>query len=239
MKKLLLIFLSFFLILLIVLISFYFYGVARSKTKYIKKVINVDPITLINVCKLCQYPSLPTGCEATSAAMVLRHYGIDISAESFASDHLTCSKVFYWKNKQLYGPDPNFSFVGDPFTNNSYGCFATAVADAINQMEIHLKAKVITDRSLNELCEIYIKSGKPLLIWATIGMKEPTIGDSWFLEDGSKFTWTAGEHCLVLVGYSDEFYFFNDPQIGDLVAYTKEISEKRFKALGSQAIILK
>lgn len=33
-------------------------------------------------------------------------------------------------------------------------------------------------------------------------MKEPKEGESWYLKDGSLFTWIAGEHFLVLVGFS-------------------------------------
>lgn len=43
---------------------------------------------------------------------------------------------------------------------------------------------------------------------------------------------------MVLAGYNDDCYFFNDPQTGGTQAYQKEVSEKRFKELGSQAVYI-
>lgn len=76
------------------------------------------------------------------------------------------------------------------------------------------------------------------MIWATMGMKESKQGRKWRLKNGSEFTWIAGEHCLVLVGYGEDYYYFNDPQSGSTVAYQKALSEKRFKELGNQAVYI-
>lgn len=193
---------------------------------------------IINVSAICQYPELPTGCEAVAATMVLRYYGVDITAGEFVISWLEYSENFYTSNGNLYGPDPNKVFAGNPFTNNSYGCFATPIINAINRNSSDYAAQKITNRSLEELCVEYIDNDKPLLIWATMGMRESSAGNSWHLEDGSVFTWTAQEHCLVLVGYRDEYYFLNDPQSGSTVAFEKNIVEKRFKELGSQAVYI-
>ena len=79
---------------------------------------------LIDVPAICQYPELPTGCEATAAAMVLQYYGINITAEDFAAGWLVCDAGFYSINGLQYGPDPNEVFAGDPFSEYSYGCYA-------------------------------------------------------------------------------------------------------------------
>lgn len=193
---------------------------------------------LIPVPVICQYPTLPTGCEATAAAMVLQFYGEDISAEGFAKDWLECNKDFYKRDNRLYGPDPREVFAGDPFSVNSYGCFATPIVKAINGNSLKCVAEEINGKSLAELCKEYIDNGKPLLIWATMGMREPKEGRSWRLENGTDFTWISGEHCLVLVGYNEDYYFFNDPQSGSTAAYLKDISEKRFAELGTRAVYI-
>ena len=38
---------------------------------------------------LCQYPDLPTGCEATAAAMVLQFYGEEVSPAAVAGEWLS------------------------------------------------------------------------------------------------------------------------------------------------------
>lgn len=193
---------------------------------------------MLDVPTVCQFPTLPTGCESVSAAMVLQYYGKEVSAEELAGEWLRCSKGFYMSDKKQYGPDPNEVFAGDPFSENSYGCFAQPIANAVNENCSNLTAEVIRDVTLADLCREYVDRDIPILIWATIGMKESKRGRTWFLKSGESFTWTSGEHCLVLVGYDDEFYFFNDPQSGSTVAYQRDISEKRFTELGSQAVYI-
>ena len=193
---------------------------------------------IIPVPTIFQYPTLPTGCESVAATMVLQYYGIPITAEEFAKDWLTCDANFYSSNDKLYGPNPHEVFAGNPFSKHSYGCFADPIVDAINNHSSECNAIKIANNSLDKLCTEYIEKDAPLLIWATMGMKVSKEGRSWYLEDDSKFTWTAGEHCLVLVGYNDNFYFLNDPQTGTTVFYPKELVKKRYAELGKQAVYI-
>lgn len=195
-----------------------------------EKQIAVEPI--------CQYPTLPTGCEATAATMVLRFLGIDITAEQFAGEWLECDNEFYRIGDRLHGPDPRRVFAGDPFSDSSFGCYAPVITRAVNQNTSGLTAKQQNDTTLASLCKQFIDRDIPVIIWATTGMKQPTLGNSWQLADGGTFTWKTGEHCLVLIGYNEDYFFFCDPQSGSIVAYQKAISELRFAEMGSQAIII-
>ena len=192
----------------------------------------------ISVPTISQYPLLPTGCESVAATMVLQYYGENISAKIFARRFLKSSMKFQVKGGVLYGPDPNQVFVGDPFDKNSYGCFADPIVNAVNSYGENLEAIKITDKTLDQLCEEYIVREEPLLIWATMGMKASKKGNSWRLENGTEFTWTAGEHCLVLTGYDANSYFLNDPMTGTVVSYPKDVVQKRFEELGSQAVLI-
>lgn len=200
--------------------------------------VNTIADKFIDVPGICQYPELPTGCESVAATMVLQYYGENITSQRFASEWLECSEDFYTYQGKEYGPDPNKVFAGNPFTNNSYGCFATPIVNAINRNSTNCTAQKLIGKSLEGFCTEYIDNDKPLLIWATISMKESYEGNSWYLEDGSVFTWIAQEHCLVLVGYCDDYYFLNDPMSGSTVAYQKHIVEKRFAELGNQAVYI-
>ncbi len=195
-----------------------------------------DAEKIIDIPNICQYPDLPTGCEAVAATMVLRYYNEDITANEFASNWLKCNNNFYTVNNQKYGPDPNEFFVGDPFSTFSYGCYATPIINAINNNSKNFRADLINSYSLEKICAEYIDNNMPILIWATMGMKPSNNGNSWYLENNESFTWIAGEHCLVLVGYNEKFYFFNDPQTGCVVAYEKDVVNKRYKELGEQAV---
>ena len=196
------------------------------------------PSKMIAVPLISQHPALPTGCESVAATMVLQYYGADMTPDEFVTSWLECSARFYKKKGKLYGPDPHKVFAGNPFTSRSYGCFALPIVNAINRNSSLCKAEKITDKPLPDLCREYIDNNKPLLIWATMGMRKSYKGQSWYLEDGSKFTWIAGEHCLVLVGYNEDHYFLNDPISGSVVAYEKSIVEKRFAELGHQVVYI-
>ena len=52
----------------------------------------------------------------------------------------------------------------------------------------------------------------PVVFWATLDFQPvPEKRDHWLLADGTDFAWKCNEHCLLLVGYDDENYWFNDP----------------------------
>ncbi len=209
---------------------------ASSIPKKEESSATVDRV-LIDVPVLCQYPDLPTGCEAVAATMVLQYYGMSISAVEFASS-LTLSTDFYtWEGKQ-YGPDPSHAFAGDPFSEYAYGCFAPVIVDAVNRTSPGLFAEQLVNATLHELCENYVSGGKPILVWATTRMREVQQGNAWYLSDGSLFTWPAYEHCYVLLGYDDTSFFFADPQTGTIVGYKKQLAENRFQQLGSQAVYI-
>ena len=186
---------------------------------------------------LNQNPTLPTGCEATSATMVLKYYKEDITAVDFAKYCLPKSEDFYHKNGILYGPDPNIYFVGNPFSKNGYGCFSPVIVEAVNSNSRLCKAKRVYG-NLEELCNKYINTDKPLIIWATMNMKPLKEGDKWLLQNEEAFCWPSGEHCLVLVGYDNLNYYFNDPLKGATVGYEKKTAEACFNALGAQAVLI-
>ena len=64
--------------------------------------------------------------------------------------------------------------------------------------------------------------------------------DHWLLADGTDFAWKCHEHCLLLVGYDDEHYWFNDPWHNHGVcAQPKALVEDCHAAQGMFAVTLK
>ena len=101
------------------------------------------------------------------------------------------------------------------------------------------QAASLTGLPLREL-ETYIDRGIPVAVWATIGMVEVPFYYEWISpEDGKTYRYPAREHCLVLVGYDDDRYYFNDPYNSNgLVSYHKTTVEKRYETLGRQAVAI-
>lgn len=193
----------------------------------------------IPVPYLSQEGTMPTGCELVSTVMVLHYYGIDLSVEAFANDYVTMEPIFVNSSGVLQGPHPNQAFVGDPHQYASYGCYAPVIVEAMNRMPSTGQAANTTGLTLEELMEQYVNNGTPALVWVTINMAPSYPGDQWFVpESGAYFTWTANEHCMVLVGADESGYYLLDPYNSNgLVHYSKELAAQRHAELGYQSVV--
>ncbi len=182
----------------------------------------------------------PTGCESVSAVMLLRYLGYDITVDEFIENDLEIQD-FREENGEIFGPDPRKYFCGSPYDPDAFGCYAPVIVNALSKVfagEKKYEAADETGISEKELLEKYIDRGMPVIFWACIDMREPVTGPQWRLRDtGEWFTWISNEHCMLLVGYDDEKYYFNDPHNGNgLTGYARDIVEKRRRAQHMQAV---
>lgn len=199
-----------------------------------------SPDVLIeNVPLISQLPAYPTGCEAVSTVMALRYAGYPISVEEFIDDYLPTSRHFYMENGKHFGPSPYEHFIGSPRSSASYGCMAPVIEKALcAYIEDDDRMKNVTNTSIADLCAQYVDNDIPVIMWVTMNMRETNPVNSWYLSDGTRFTWPGNEHCMLLVGYDDTQYYFNDPYTGKLVAYDKTLTQDRFAELGRQALVV-
>lgn len=191
---------------------------------------------------------LPTGCETCSATMLLNFYGYKISETTFADKYLI-KKPFGYSNGSYTGPDPNCAFVGTPYSSNSYGAYAPIMAKCMNKYlsDKSYKAVEISGKSLEYLSGKYVAQGQPIMVWATINMSPSFKTTTWrvnYTDEnakyklGSYYTWTAGEHCLLLTGYDKDYYYFNDPWTNARTRYSKSLVNTRYNELGKQAVVM-
>ena len=239
-----------FCVVMLLLLVFHVGGCAPAYTSHPMDVqdtvdsdttVCVPPLSQAMVCvpPLSQYPDFPTGCESVAAVMALHYAGISIRVEDFVDDHLLCDNTFYESDGLLYGPDPYTAFIGDPRSTSSYGCMAPVIEKALLSC-MDPKDIVIntTGKDLPTLCREYINNDIPVILWATMEMRPVGRGKMWFLPDGRQFIWPAGEHCLLLVGYNEKEYIFNDPRHGATVAYDKSSVEVAYASLGNQSLVI-
>ena len=199
---------------------------------------NTDKL-IKNVPLIHQFPEFPTGCESVSAVMALKYYGENITVTRFIDDYLPKSRDFYFDGDIKYGPDPYRYFIGDPKTAASFGCMAPVIETALkNYLDDDSRVVNTTGKKLNELCSDYIDKDIPVLVWATIGMLETQPINSWYLSDNKRFTWPGNEHCLLLVGYDEGNYYFNDPYSGKCISFEKSLCDDRYGELGMQSIVI-
>lgn len=185
----------------------------------------------------------PTGCESATAVMLLQAQGAQMDMDTFIDEYLDCGE-FRWESDGWTAPHPAEQFVGDPRSRAAYGCFAPVILRALERCcPEGLEPVDETGSSLPGLCRRYLDRGQPVAVWATIHMKPVCDGTTWRVETtGESFTWPAGEHCLLLVGYNEQLqmYYFQDPYEGrGLVSWPYAIAEARFEELGRQAVALR
>jgi uncharacterized protein YvpB len=180
---------------------------------------------------ISQLGKYPTGCESVTTVMALNYAGINTSVDTFIDTYLDKSTIPF---------DPNLTFGGDPRSSNSYGCYAPVIKKALDSALLgkNYIANVLSNISMETLCSQYIDKDIPVIMWATMYMKPPYIGSTWTYNKKT-IQWVAPEHCLLLVGYDDNNYIFNDPlQTQALRYYSKSSVEAAYKGLFSQAIVI-
>lgn len=192
----------------------------------------------IDVPYIDQSVKYPTGCESVSAVMLLQYLGLRITVDEFIEKYLVQSG-FEEKDGELYGPNPYESFCGSPYDEESFGCYAPVICRSLEKA-IGAEYEIIdeTGTSVGALLKTYIDQGMPVIFWACINMREPITGPCWKLHDCEEtFTWISNEHCMLLVGYDEDGYYFNDPyENNGVIHYPKELVEDRHSAQHSQAI---
>lgn len=180
---------------------------------------------------LSQLGKYPTGCESVTAVMALNYAGVDISVDEFIDADLDMSGIPF---------DPNLTFGGNPRSESSYGCYAPVIKKALDRALSgkNNTAIVLSGVSLETLCSEYIDKDIPVILWATLYMNPPYVDLTWPFGEKT-IPWIAPEHCLLLVGYDDNNYIFNDPmQTQALKYYSKSSVEAAYKGLFHQAIVI-
>lgn len=189
-----------------------------------------------------QMPELPTGCEITALTMVLNYYGYDVDKITMASEYLPISSsyFYYGSDGNLYGPDLNNYFVGDPFTAGGYicgtGAIVTAADDYLAYAGSSLRASDITGSTPEELYQL-VDEDIPVVVWVTVYMVTRSDVSGWYTEYGEYVDWSTSDHGAVLIGYSDDTVTIADP-ISGIVEYDREQFESVFESRGNKCVIL-
>ena len=204
-----------------------------------------EPADVVDAPFIDQREKYPTGCESVSAVMALQYAGVDLSVEEFIDNYLPQGAAPHETPDGTWvGADPWKAFLGSPYEENGWGCYAPVIAGALEEAlwaegEEGLQVRLLEGETLPSLCEAYVKRGIPVILWATISMEEPEPSTEFYLEDtGELFTWIYPLHCLLLTGEFGNCYYFNDPLEGKNVPYYKEWVEAAYKGVGMQAVVL-
>lgn len=193
---------------------------------------------------------LKAGCETYACTMLMHILGFDLDEYDFANNYLDIHYVIEDDDGNKSGPDMYSAFAGSAYAG--WGVYAPSMAKSMNQylkdQKSELKAYNYENIDIDTLCEEYIDQDIPVMIWATTDMQEPYVFDTWtvnYVDENAKtkigdtFSWYAHEHCLVLIGYDENEYYFDDSAAGTVSHFKKDLVKQRYEQLGSQCIVVK
>jgi uncharacterized protein YvpB len=221
--------------------------VDRSIIKYPPTALDTltSTVQILDVPFIDQRTLYPTGCESVSTTTVLQYYGIDITVDDFIDNHLAKAEleiIGYKKgNAILSSLHPNEAFIGNPKSSSGLGCYENTITNAIDSV---LEEKNLTEyfrveshRDLTqEDLQNYIDKDVPIIVWATQNMVPSVEGISWYLTGtDTLFQYMKNEHCLVIIGYDNENFYFNDSLVGR-IAYPKTLFLERYTQMGTRAV---
>ncbi len=205
---------------------------------------NPPASVMLDVPYYSQKGLLPTGCELVSAKMLMEYYDVVLDINTIVDN--TTSMYPKGIDGRSYAPTPYEAFIGSPRDETSFGCFPPVIVEMMNKLLPEQYTAIdTTGTELSDLAETYLTRDIPVLVWATISMLETYPGISWYLFDENGNTtdeiyyWPANEHCLVLVGYDSQNYYFNDPYGGrGLVSFSRALVETRFADIGKFSVVV-
>lgn len=191
---------------------------------------------LSNFEHISQYPSLPSGDEITSLAMVLRYLKYNVDPCNLCDLYLDKGPVgftdFYKAN------------VGNPRdTYNSYGCLSPVIVNSANKfISANGGTHKAYDYSGYSVKELYrqVSLGSACIVWICDDFgSTPSISRIWVV-DGKTLYLKSNMACMVLIGYD---YTKGTVTLANPAGntFTLEMSafEKGFADMGSYAIVVK
>ena len=192
----------------------------------------VGDYKIIDVPFISQIEDYPTGCESVSTVMALNYAGFDTTVDTFIDKYLDRGSNYHF--------DPYIEFGGNPRSTTGWGCYAEAIQLALNKFlpEEGGTSQVLRNKTIASLCSEYIDKNIPVVFWATQEMDTIRREASWDV-NGKHIVWKSPFHCLLLVGYDDYNYIFNDPMCEYYPTYyPKEAVEAAYAAEGKQALVI-
>lgn len=184
------------------------------------------------------------GCESVSAVMLLQYHGLPVQPDAFIDRYLPRADVTE-ANGRMSAPHPAQFYIGDPRSPSGWGCYAPCIVQALqNALAAHgagqrFAVRDVTGQSAAALCEQYVSRGLPVVFWATLDMVPAGETVYWTLPSGEPFGWRQKEHCLLLVGWDEENFWFNDPwQNHGCCAYPRAVVEQRHAEQGLYAVVM-
>ncbi|MGD9559657.1 MAG: C39 family peptidase [Oscillospiraceae bacterium] len=190
---------------------------------------------------ILQNPELPNGCEATSLAMALNHWGFAADKMDIAYNYIP-REDFAIGEAGSFGPDPHAAYAGDPGSSFGFYCLAAPVAEGANRylqaQQSHLVAQDVSGADQATL-EGYLNAGQPVIFWMTLDGGNAAYAPRfrWQLPNGEEYRPFSNLHCVLLTGHGNGLYHLLDPLVGPASVDSAAAFES-YLGLGANAVVI-
>lgn len=197
------------------------------------------PSVRLDVPLVKQFPELPRGCEVTALTMLLNYHGYDTTKMELARKIKKDPTPYKEQGGKIYFGNPHQGFVGDIYSRSNPG-LGVYVEPIIDLAYIYAKTDVVNLTNQKELELMFaLSAGYPVwIITNTTYSKLPASAfQTWHTALG-KIKVTYKEHSVVITGYDENYYYFNDPLDGKNKKAPKASFIEAWQQMGSQAITI-
>lgn len=200
-----------------------------------------DESHFIDVPLISQLPELYNGCEITSLAMLLEYLQHPVDkldlAEMLPKDE-TPAQLDEDGTILVWG-DPDQGFVGNIYGDDlGYGVNVKPIAYVLEQLYAP-GALDLTGRDFSVI-EKTIAKGKPVIIWNIASFEQSDAWVTWKTPAGKDVEATFQEHCVLMVGFDDDYVYVNNPFEGiQAQAVAKWSFIEAWEQMGSKALTYK
>ena len=185
------------------------------------------------------------GCESISTVMLLQYWGLDVDPDTFIDAYLPRAWSTGEQDVDMVAEDPTYYYINEPRDLTGWGCYAPCIVTAIENTLAALgrsgdfEVRDVSGKTAAQLCAEHIDNGRPVVFWATLDMEHSDGVRRWTLPDGRPFAWKNHGRSLLLVGYDEENYWFNDPwHDHGCCPYPRALVEQRHKEQDLYAVVM-
>ena len=191
---------------------------------------------LITLEHISQYPSLPSGDEITSLAMVLRYLKYNVNECDLCDLYLDKGPVGFTDFYKANAGNPRDTY-------NSYGCLAPVIVNSATKfISANGGSHTAYDYTGYNVSELYrqVSLGNPIIVWLCDDFgNTPSISRIWVV-DGKTLYLKSNMACMVLVGYdyTKGTVTLSNPA-GNTFTLDMSTFERSFADMGSYAVAVK
>lgn len=215
----------------------------EEKTEKTKEKVSTEeqPLkesVMLDVKLIEQLPELPRGCEVTSLAMLLDYNGVTVNKMDLAKQIKHDPAPYKKIGNTIHFGNPHNGFVGDmySFDTPGLGVYHGPIKDLAKQYV----GDRVYDFSGSDFKEILYQLNQNRPVWVIINGAYKELPEdafeTWHTKDGP-INITMREHSVLIIGYDQEYVYFNDPLNRHMKAPIKDF-EKAWIQMGKQAITI-